>query len=537
MRKICKVMLIIFSIVCINIIANSVNVRAAQSNLSAKMWVETPQYNGILSGISAQVKGWSLNASGVKQVSVYVDGKQIGNASIGQARPDVNRVYPGYPGGTNSGFTYNLDLTKITSGQHTLTVKSIGNDGSSIKQDRKININKPVPRMWVETPQYNGILSGTSALIKGWSLNGSGVKQVSVYVDGKQIGNASIGQARSDVNRVYPGYPGGTNSGFTYNLDLTKITSGQHTITVKSIGNDGSSVTQDRKISINRKDARIWIESPQNNANLGGKSIQVKGWSLNDSGVKQVSVYVDGNQIGNANIGQVRSDVNRVFPGYLGGLNSGFTYNLDLSKLSNGQHTITVKSIGNDGSSIKQDIKINTNSKIIAIDIGHNVEPYDVGAEAIIKEGSVNLEVGQKVINKLKDKGYNVIATKPASATSESDSLQQRVDAANNAHADLFISIHANVGGGVGTEVWAGGSQKSIELGQNIEDNMVALGYRNRGVKVQGVDGSHLYVLNNTVMPAVLVETFFLESQEDVNRYNSENIANAIVEGIISSLD
>ncbi|WP_010233637.1 N-acetylmuramoyl-L-alanine amidase [Clostridium arbusti] len=170
----------------------------------------------------------------------------------------------------------------------------------------------------------------------------------------------------------------------------------------------------------------------------------------------------------------------------------------------------------------------------VAIDIGHNVA-YDSGATGIRQEDTITMDVGQRVINKLKEEGYNVISTKPDTASSVEDSLQQRVDAANNGDAELFVSIHANAGGGKGTEVWAGGSAKSIELAHNIENNMIALGYNNRGVKVQGVDGQHLYVLNNTVMPAVLVETCFVDSNGDMDKYNPENIANAIVKGIISS--
>ncbi|AJA46776.1 cell wall hydrolase/autolysin [Clostridium pasteurianum DSM 525 = ATCC 6013] len=507
------------------------------NKLAPKMWVETPSDNTTVNGTAINIKGWSLNDTGVKQVAVYVDGNKIGNANIGQARPDVDHNFPGYTGGVNSGFTYNLDISKLSGGKHTITIESTGNDVSSIKQERKINVTRKASKMWVETPANNAVVNGISTNIVGWSLNDTGVKQVVVYVDGNKVANASAGQVRPDVNRIFPGYTDGLNSGFSYKLDISKLSAGNHTVTIESIGNDGSSIKQDRKISINRLPAKMWVETPINNSTVSGKTAQIKGWSLNDSGVKQVIVYIDGSKVGNANIGQARTDVNFAFPGYTGGITSGFTYNLDTSNLSGVQHTITVESIGNDGSVIKQDRKVSINNKVIAIDIGHNVAPVDVGAEAIMKEGPVNLAVGQRVISKLESLGYTVVQTKPVTATNESDSLQQRVAAANNAKADLFISIHANVGGGVGTEVWAGGSAKSIELGQNIEDNMVALGYRNRGVKVQGIDGDHLYVLKNTVMPAVLVETFFLDSQEDVNRYNPDAIANAIVNGIISSLD
>ncbi|UZW15000.1 N-acetylmuramoyl-L-alanine amidase [Clostridium pasteurianum] len=300
--------------------------------------------------------------------------------------------------------------------------------------------------------------------------------------------------------------------------------------------------TSQQQNSVQKLNPRMAIDTPRNNETVSGSSIVVRGWTLNSntSGVKQVTISVDGNQKGNASIGQPRADVKNVYPGYAGAANSGYSYNLDVSKLSNGNHTVTIKSVGNDGSSIYGSviIKVNRSSTktiAVAIDIGHNA-PYDSGATGIRQEDEITMEVGQKVISKLQAKGYNVIATKPATADSTVDSLQQRVDAANNGNAELFVSIHANIGGGQGTEVWAGGSQKSIDLAHNILNNMVALGYRNRGVKVQGVDGQHLYVLNNTVMPAVLVETFFLDSQSDMNKYNPEAIANAVVNGIVSTL-
>lgn len=309
-------------------------------------------------------------------------------------------------------------------------------------------------------------------------------------------------------------------------------------IRIRIVKDNDSSQQQN---AVQKLDPKICIDTPQNNFSTADNAITVRGWSLNSntSGVKQVTVSVDGNASGNTDIGQSRPDVDKVFPGYFGGATSGFCYNLDVSSLSSGQHTIAVKSIGNDGSSIQQSVIVNISRQVkktiaVAIDIGHNV-PYDSGATGIVQEDNVTMEVGQKVISKLQAKGYNVIATKPITAASTKDSLQQRVDAANNGNAQLFVSIHANVGGGQGTEVWAGGSQKSIELANNILNNMVSLGYRNRGVKVQGVDGQHLYVLNNTNMPAVLVETFFLDSRSDMNKYNPDGIADAIVNGIIST--
>ncbi|MBD0389332.1 MAG: peptidoglycan-binding protein, partial [Nostoc sp. C3-bin3] len=54
----------------------------------------------------------------------------------------------------------------------------------------------------------------------------------------------------------------------------------------------------------------------------------------------------------------------------------------------------------------------------------------------------------------------------------------------------------------------------------------------NRGVK----SGSHLYVLKNTDMPAILVECCFIDSQKDMNLFEPEAMANAIVKGLTGKL-
>ena len=54
------------------------------------------------------------------------------------------------------------------------------------------------------------------------------------------------------------------------------------------------------------------------------------------------------------------------------------------------------------------------------------------------------------------------------------------------------------------------------------------MGYRNRGIKA-----ANLYVINHTKMPAMLIECYFIDSENDMVRYNAEDIANAIVKGLV----
>lgn len=173
---------------------------------------------------------------------------------------------------------------------------------------------------------------------------------------------------------------------------------------------------------------------------------------------------------------------------------------------------------------------------ILAIDIGHNV-PYDGGAVGIGNENDLNRLVGNALISKLRGRGIKVVNCTPSTAKSLNDSLYQRVVAANNSGATLFVSIHHNAcPGGYGSEVlcikgnYQGGL--STKVGEAILKELAALGLKNRGVK----DRRNLYVINNTSMPAVLVECAFVDSSSDMKNYNPENAAAAIYKGICTAL-
>jgi N-acetylmuramoyl-L-alanine amidase len=166
------------------------------------------------------------------------------------------------------------------------------------------------------------------------------------------------------------------------------------------------------------------------------------------------------------------------------------------------------------------------------IDIGHNCPP-DTGARGIRFEDNLTLDVGNRVTTKLQALGHQVILCKPDRATRVGESLSRRCDKANANRVDVFVSIHFNAFNGQanGTEVFAG-SETSRRIAKPVLDEIVKLGFFNRGVK----SGSHLYVLRNTDMPAILIEGCFIDSQKDMNLYNPEALANAIVKGLTGKL-
>lgn len=166
------------------------------------------------------------------------------------------------------------------------------------------------------------------------------------------------------------------------------------------------------------------------------------------------------------------------------------------------------------------------------IDIGHNCPP-DTGVPGIKLEDELTLDVGNRVISKLRELGHEVVECKPKNANTVRESLSKRCFNANAAKVDVYVSIHFNGFNNQanGTEVFAV-SDAGRKIAKSVLDEIVKLGFFNRGVK----SGSHLYVLRNTDMPAILVECCFCDAEKDMNLLDREAMANAIVKGLTGQL-
>lgn len=169
----------------------------------------------------------------------------------------------------------------------------------------------------------------------------------------------------------------------------------------------------------------------------------------------------------------------------------------------------------------------------ILLDMGHTLSGADTGAEGCgRREQDCTREIGYKVKAKLEALGHAVVVCNPDGCTSLDQSLRYRVDTANNADGDIFVSMHLNAfnGDAYGVEIYTYGA-KAFNEAENVLNNLVGLGYANRGIK----DGSRLYVIKNTVMKAMLIECGFIDNVGDMERYNDDKIADAIVSGLVGS--
>ena len=116
----------------------------------------------------------------------------------------------------------------------------------------------------------------------------------------------------------------------------------------------------------------------------------------------------------------------------------------------------------------------------------------------------------------------------------QKDDLYVICDEANEAEADVVVSIHFNAFNkkASGTETLVSGTPSSILLGHSIQSNIKAvLCLPDRGLK----ERPGLFVLRNTAMPAVIVEVCFMDNDYDIKRYQhcQDETARAIATGIM----
>lgn len=182
----------------------------------------------------------------------------------------------------------------------------------------------------------------------------------------------------------------------------------------------------------------------------------------------------------------------------------------------------------------------------IFIDQGHNPQGVNAGAEGNgLREQDINYEVGIYLAELLTENGnFEVMLSRPTPettlGTTNSESLQARVNMANSFGADWFISIHSNASeneNANGTEVYVySRSSPSFPLAEDIQEQIVErLGTRDLGVK----ENPSLYVLRRTNMPALLIELAFITNKDDAFLLETERymFAYAIYQGMLDFFD
>lgn len=134
---------------------------------------------------------------------------------------------------------------------------------------------------------------------------------------------------------------------------------------------------------------------------------------------------------------------------------------------------------------------------------------------SVLYEGECNRQVKARVMELMRFQNMPYFDCCPE----ETDiSLSERVKRANAVQNSLFISIHSNAGGGTGCEVFISNncSSTSVEMAEIIEQlySTCFEGERWRGIKRED-----FFVIKNTYQPAILIESFFMDTERECKKY------------------
>ncbi len=517
--------------------------------------IDIPYVNSKIKGDSLSLQGWALNYSGVKAINIYIGNELVKTITTGMERADVMKIYPQF-NDKNSGFETTIDISKLNAGYKNIVVEQIGKDDSKDYYSRKIYIDKLEAKSNIETPTSGSNINSKEINVEGWAISDSGVKEVQVYVDGKEKGKTQVNLAREDLKAVFSNYPNVTKAGFSLKININDIAPGNKEIKIKEISNNGSEHWNSVRVNIVKKSPITVVDAPINGYIEKNDTLNISGWALNPSGVKVVKVYVDGKEVGSTKVTVARQDVVNVYPGYQTTNVCGYETSIVLAGLLFGRHEVRVDAIGVDGtisSEAKEIFYKEKPSKLVVVDPGHNYGGDD-GAYATVNgikycERDLNMAIAIKTKVALEDKGYRVVLTRKLGdreVLSEKESLSNRVNIANSLNADLFISIHENKfeqESACGTEVYYSTNnndnkfpqspnkavkiETSKSLATRVVNNVSKVGFRNRGAK----DGN-LFVLRNTMMPSILVECGFISNLGDVTKLSNSSIQNQIAVAI-----
>ncbi|MBD5542760.1 MAG: hypothetical protein HDR01_00590 [Lachnospiraceae bacterium] len=187
---------------------------------------------------------------------------------------------------------------------------------------------------------------------------------------------------------------------------------------------------------------------------------------------------------------------------------------------------------------------------VIVLDPGHDSTHLGASANGL-KEEELTLKIAQYCKAKLETySGVTVYLTRTGSAcpypgTTSTVCNSNRVAAAKNVGANVFVSIHLNSSPSAsasGAEVYYPNSNYNSEIGQEgnglaseIQKKLAAVGLSNRGIKIRNSEDNTLYpdgsladyygVIKNSKLngfPGIIIEHAFLTNSSDASLLSTE---------------
>lgn len=179
----------------------------------------------------------------------------------------------------------------------------------------------------------------------------------------------------------------------------------------------------------------------------------------------------------------------------------------------------------------------------VYIGVGHGGGDYGACANDL-RESEIALDIALECARELRRNGVEVEVSRTTQGTNAKDDLSPKIRRCNVYDPDLAVDIHINAGGGEGFEVFhyhKGGT--SLQLAQNIETEVKAIGQRSRGLKTRlnAFGQDYFGWIREVNAPSVILEAAFIDNFTDVAKIRTvegrRKFGVAYARGILKTLN
>jgi N-acetylmuramoyl-L-alanine amidase len=176
----------------------------------------------------------------------------------------------------------------------------------------------------------------------------------------------------------------------------------------------------------------------------------------------------------------------------------------------------------------------------VVLDVGHG--GTDRGARRqnpYCEEKKICLQTARLVKRYLDQLGYKVIMTR---TSDDFITLARRVEIAEQAQADIFVSVHYNSSPSTeadGIEVFFcdKGESSRINSSKKLAAAVLSRVIRRTEAHSRGVKKGNFFVIRETKMPAVLIEGGFISNREERLLLKKPDYQEKIARGIADGVD